>query len=486
MYTLGKNTNAPIILISDDEPDTLNLLTNIYKRQYNVVSAQSGKETLDIFQKLPIDLILLDAKMPDMDGFSVCQKLRNGYSHNYVHRPYVMMMTAYYTDEFIDKAFDVGVDDYIRKPLNVKILERRIKAILERKILQDTLMDSELKLKTIFDNANDGIIITDIETKKLLTVNNKICQMTGFSNEELLSMNIMDIHLKEDAPMILAKFDMQVTNKGTLLEAVPIRRKDGTIFYADINISPIILNNKQYVVGFFRDMTKRLILLNELGAHKNSLEDLVSQRTIELNESLMKLRFIIDSITKAMAHTVEAKDPYTAGHQKHVSEIARKIANKMGLPKDQVEGIRVAGVLHDLGKIQVPSEILSKPAKLNEFEFGLIHMHSNTGYTILNGIDFPWPIADIVRQHHERIDGSGYPLGLKKEEILIESKILSVADVYDAMVTHRPYRAALGRDAALNEIQKNKGILYDSVIVDAFEETINDKDFYLSDNSIDL
>ena len=150
-----------------------------------------------------------------------------------------------------------------------------------------------------------------------------------------------------------------------------------------------------------------------------------------------------------------------------MAELARSISQEMGLPKDQIEGVRMAGTVHDLGKISVPAEILSKPTKLSSLEFSLIKVHPQTSYDILKDIEFPWPIARIVLQHHERINGSGYPQGLKGEEILLESRILAVADVVEAIASHRPYRPAHGIDTALEEIEKNRGLFYDPDVVDA-------------------
>lgn len=187
----------------------------------------------------------------------------------------------------------------------------------------------------------------------------------------------------------------------------------------------------------------------------------------EARESLAKLRRVMGEIIQAMALTVEAKDPYTAGHQQRVSDLARSIATEMGIKEDQIEGVRMAGALHDIGKISIPGEILNKPGLLNDLEYRMIKFHVQIGYDILKDLEFPWPIAKIILQHHERIDGSGYPNGLNGDEILLEAKILGVADVIEAMNSHRPYRRALGINKALEEISKNKGILYDPEAVDA-------------------
>jgi len=175
----------------------------------------------------------------------------------------------------------------------------------------------------------------------------------------------------------------------------------------------------------------------------------------------------LEQSIQAIADTVDARDPYTAGHQRRVAELAVCIARELGLPEDKVQGIHLAAIIHDLGKISVPAEILSKPGKLTDVEFMLVKRHSQAGYDILKDVDFPWPIADIVLQHHEKLDGSGYPQGLKGSQILLESRIMSVADVVEAMSSHRPYRAALGIEVALKEVERGRGTAYDPAVVDA-------------------
>ncbi len=202
----------------------------------------------------------------------------------------------------------------------------------------------------------------------------------------------------------------------------------------------------------------------------------------ELQHSLEKLREALGAIIQTVALTVETKDPYTAGHQRRVSDLARAVANEMGLSAEQIDGIRMAGAIHDLGKIGVPAEILSKPGQLDDFQYGLIQAHSQVGYDILKTIEFPWPVAQIVLQHHERLDGSGYPAGLSGEEILLEARILAVADVVEAMASFRPYRPALGIDKALEEISQNRGILYDPEAIDACLRLFTEKGFEFERN----
>ncbi len=213
--------------------------------------------------------------------------------------------------------------------------------------------------------------------------------------------------------------------------------------------------------------------------YRQTLEKMVEERTAELQNSVKKWQKALEGSIHAMALTVEMRDSYTAGHQQRVANLAIAIAKEMDLLKDQIDGIRMAGLIHDIGKISIPAEILSKPGIINEIEFSLIKMHSKVGYDILKNIEFPWPIAEIVLQHHERMDGSGYPLGLKDKEIILESKILGVADVVEAMASHRPYRPAMGIDKALELVIENKTTLFDPDVVDVCVKIFREKGFKL-------
>ncbi|MFH1149542.1 MAG: HD-GYP domain-containing protein [Actinomycetota bacterium] len=183
---------------------------------------------------------------------------------------------------------------------------------------------------------------------------------------------------------------------------------------------------------------------------------------------------------KALSAVSDRRDPYTAGHQRRVSELAGAIAAELSLPLETVEGVKVAGMLHDMGKVTIPVEILCKPGKLSEYEFAMIKNHPRVDFEILEGIEFPWPVREAVLQHHERIDGSGYPEGLSGEEIVTEARILAVADVVEAMASHRPYRPARGIDEALAEIEEGRGSLYDARVADACRRLFNENRFELS------
>ncbi len=207
--------------------------------------------------------------------------------------------------------------------------------------------------------------------------------------------------------------------------------------------------------------------------------DITARKQAEeaLKASLARVTEVQDGTIEALATVTVARDPYTAGHQRRVTQLACAVARELGLPADRVAGLRVMGLLHDMGKISSPAEILSKPGKLSDTEFALVKSHAQAGYEIVKEIQFPWPVAEVILQHHERMDGSGYPQGLTGPDIILEARILAVADVVEAMASHRPYRPALGIEKALEEIAQKKGVLYDPEVVDACLRLFNEKGF---------
>ncbi|MDQ1336624.1 MAG: Response regulator [Thermodesulfobacteriota bacterium] len=229
-----------------------------------------------------------------------------------------------------------------------------------------------------------------------------------------------------------------------------------------LDVNEVLINIRNSLRRRELEITNRM--------YRHDLEQMVAERTASLRRAM-------DGIIRAMGLTVESRDPYTSGHQQRVAVLSAAIAGEMGLSQDQTDGIRLAGMIHDLGKITVPAGILSKPTHLTDIEFALIKTHPQVGYDILKEIEFPWPIAQIVHQHHEKMDGSGYPQGLSGEAILLEARILCVADVVEAMASHRPYRPAIGLDKALEEIADNAGRLYDPGAVQACLSLFREKGF---------
>jgi len=202
----------------------------------------------------------------------------------------------------------------------------------------------------------------------------------------------------------------------------------------------------------------------------------VERKAIEMErqQSAERMKRVLLQTVKAVSLTLEMRDPYTAGHQRRVAQLASAIGERLGLPPDQLEGLHTGALIHDLGKINVPSDFLSRPGKLSDAAFGVIKSHPDVGAEIVEGIDFPWPISVMIRQHHERLDGSGYPGGLRGDQIILEARILAVADVVEAISSHRPYRPSLGLDAALREIQDRAGSAYDPAVVEACLAVIRD------------
>ena len=254
-------------------------------------------------------------------------------------------------------------------------------------------------------------------------------------------------------------------------------------------------------LGFMTIVSKEMEAEDELTKHHDLLETLVQERTSELTklnrqlkqeivvrkmaegslqQSYKQLLKNLDEIVYAMSLTTEERDPYTAGHQRRTTDLAMSLGEEMELSEHQIKGIQMASLIHDMGKISVPGEILSKPGSLNSAEIQLIQRHPQVAYDILKQIDFPWPVDQIVLQHHEKINGSGYPNGLTGGEIMLEARILCVADVVETIETHRPYRPGLGRDSALEEILKNRGILYDPDVVDSCLSLFKGKNFQYS------
>jgi putative nucleotidyltransferase with HDIG domain len=241
----------------------------------------------------------------------------------------------------------------------------------------------------------------------------------------------------------------------------PATVNDGSSFPIEVHARLIDNDGEKLVLRIGRDITER----------KRAEE--------QLQQTLDSLRKAFGATVRVMVSAIEMRDPYTAGHQLRVANLACAIATEIGLPQEKIDGIRMAGSIHDIGKLSVPAEILSKPTKLTNIEFSLIKEHAQKGYEMLNDVESPWLLAQIVYQHHERMDGSGYPRNLKGEEICMEARILAVADVVEAMASHRPYRPALGIDAALNEIEKNRGTLYDDAVVDTCLRLFREKGFQL-------
>jgi HD-GYP domain-containing protein (c-di-GMP phosphodiesterase class II) len=244
---------------------------------------------------------------------------------------------------------------------------------------------------------------------------------------------------------------------------INIIRKTGEIRCLQVSRKTVLWNGRPQFQAIYQDITERI------------------KAEAKLRDSLDGLRKALSGIIQVLSAVSEKRDLYTAGHQRRVANLARDIGQEMGLTADRAEGLRLAGIIHDIGKVSIPAEILSKPASLTNLEFEMIKSHSKVGHDILDDIDFSWPIATMILQHHERMNGSGYPQRLKGDDILLEARILAVSDVIEAMASHRPYRPALGIEAALREIEKNRGVLYDPTVVSACLTLFREKGYALKE-----
>jgi HD-GYP domain-containing protein (c-di-GMP phosphodiesterase class II) len=257
------------------------------------------------------------------------------------------------------------------------------------------------------------------------------------------------------------------------------RRKELSLLATDGKQVPIYLSvNKVGLVG----TDEIYCLVTTDLTEEKQIEEIVTAKKMALAalKASLELEKSLEESIKSIAYTAESRDEYTAGHMKRVGQLSSAIARELGLPEDTIHGIELASTIHDVGKIAIPVEILTKPGKLSKIEMMLVQTHVEAGYDIIKNIEFPWPIARMILEHHERIDGSGYPQGLKGDEMLLGSRIIAVSDVIEAMSTHRPYRFVLGIDAALAEIKQHRGKLYDAQVVDACLKLFAEKRFAFS------
>ena len=335
----------------------------------------------------------------------------------------------------------------VKGKLDSYVLLRTIRYAIERKRAEEQLRGQAL----IFENIQDSIVVIDLEGN-ITNWNPAAERMFGYHKDEVF---------KKTLGMLATRFVTGQLRDGRWTGEMNFMRKDRTEGFCETTVIPLRdeQGNINAVFGVSHDITE----------HKRAEK--------ELQKSYHTLRDTMIATVNTLASTVEMRDPYTAGHQRRVTILACAMAEEMGLTEEQFDGIRMAGLVHDIGKFSVPVEILNKPGRISETEFSIIKHHSQAGYNVLKEIEFPWPVAQIVLQHHERLDGSGYPQGLKNGGIMLEAKILAVADVVEAMASHRPYRPSLGTDAALEEIVRNQGILYEPEIVDTCKKLFTEQSF---------
>ncbi|HEX7320198.1 MAG TPA: PAS domain S-box protein [bacterium] len=335
-----------------------------------------------------------------------------------------------------------------------------IEDITSRKLAEESIRESEEKYRNLVERANDGIVV--IQDGIIKYANPRMAEIFGFAIEEFVGTQFTQYVHPDEIERIVERYKLRLEGENVEKHYdMVLRHKDGRMINAEVNADVVPYQGAIADLVFITDVTDRI------------------RAQTDLQFSLAKLQNLLSDTIKAIAKVVEMKDAYTAGHQRQVTKLACAIAQEMGLTSNQIEGIRLAGLVHDIGKISAPAEILSKPSALSEIEYALVKMHSQVGHDILKEINFPWPIAQILLQHHERYNGSGYPNGLRGESILLEARVLGVADVVEAIAAHRPYRAALGIDAALAEIINKRGTAFDPVVVDACVRLFREKSYVL-------
>jgi len=392
-------------------------------------------------------------------------KLNGLEAAKHIYREYgipIIFLTAYSNAKFLKQASEASPFGYLIKPFEDRELRSTIEMAFYKSKMEIALRKNRNFLWKVIDTVPNNIFVKD-KNGKYLMANDSLAELYNTTPKQMIGKTDLELisnsKIKDEDLEYLIRDDLNVINgkKKMLVPEESLTLDDGQKIWFQTTKVPLDSPDVPEVL---------------LGVHVD---------ITALKNSFHRLQELMEEIVNGLVLAVEKRDPYTAGHQRRVSLLANAIAAKMGLEKNRADGLRIAAIVHDIGKINVPAEILSKPGKLSKTEFDLIKIHPQAGFEILSTINFPWPVAEIVLQHHEKIDGSGYPNSLKEDEIYLESRIIAVADLVEAFVSHRPYRPALGIDYALNEINIKKGILFDNNVVEACLELFNNNEFSFPD-----
>lgn len=434
-----------ILVVEDEAIVALDIQNRLRHMGYETVGVcATGEEAVDKAGKLKPDIILMDIMLEGgMDGIEAAGVIKENFGIP------VIYLTAYADQKTLERAKITNPFGYIIKPFEDRELQTTIEMAVYKFETDRKLVLSERWLATTLKSLGEAVVTTG-EDGRIQFINPVAETFLGIDVDGVIGRTIQEVFPQNNG--CLTKLGSHSCRMDTSAGAsVPV----------EANVSPIIddWGNDIGKVLVFRDISERV---------KNEEN---------LQRYVASLRGTLAATVEALAVTAEKRDPYTAGHQQRVAALAQAIAAAQGMDDERLEGLRVAGLLHDIGKIYIPAEILAKPSILTSIEMGLIKTHSEVGHEILKNIPFPWPVADMVLQHHERINGTGYPAGLKDEQLLEESRILAVADVVEAMSSHRPYRAALGLTRALDEIRRNRAVLYDPDVVDTCIELFESGSF---------
>ncbi len=456
------------ILVVDDTPANLKLLVDILISQgYKIRPASNGKQALNAVAARKPDLILLDIMMPDIDGFEVCRELKDNKQTQDIPIIFISALDAL-SDRV--KGFDMGGVDYISKPIQPEELIVRVRNHMQLRNMQlhqeelvaertqellhsnEVLLKSQRHLEQAEQIGHTGNWERDIATDACFC-SDEVFRIFGLEPQAEVSGKIEDclahIHPEDKKNVDDARSEVISNPADRYKSEHRIIRPDGTVrfVYEEGKINCDSSGKAISLIATIKDITER---------------KLAQQK--ELDNAKLIHKMMLETI-QVLSATIEKRDPYVTGHQQRVADLSMAIAEKMGLKVSVVEGIKLGALIHDIGKIYIPAEILSRPGKLTDIEFELIKTHAQVGLDIIKNVKFTQPIAKMILQHHERLDGSGYPNGLKEKEIILEAKIIAVADVVEAMASHRPYRASLGINIALEEIKQGSGSKYDAEVV---------------------
>jgi PAS domain S-box-containing protein/putative nucleotidyltransferase with HDIG domain len=461
------------IMIVEDEADHVEAIRRAFEAAAPDVEIQVSGTLREYWESVAAgapDIALVDLNLPDGRAVEVLTSPPEAGPFR------ILIMTAYGNEQVAVEAMKSGALDYIVKSPEAfaDMLRTVARALREWNVLQDrkraeeALRRAEENFRRSLEGSPLGVRIVSAAGETLYA-NRAILDIYGYDGiEELKATPVEKRYTLESYAEQRGRLEKRDKgNTGPPEYKVSIIKKNGEVRHLQVFRKEVLWNGERQFQIIYHDITERKRAENEL------------------RQTAIKLRQAFGSIIQALALTVERRDPYTAGHQTRAADLAQAIAIEMDLAEDHVEAVHIAGLIHDIGKISIPAEILSKPSRLDELEFSLVKEHPGIGYEILREIIFPWPIAQIVLQHHERINGSGYPQGLSGEDILLEARILGVADVLEAMVSHRPYRPAHGLQEAVEEISKNRGILYDSGVVDACLKVLAEGKFSFNERKIE-
>lgn len=455
-------TKTKILVVEDESIVARDIRNMLLGLGYEVVGVvPSGEEAVELAREAMPNLALVDVMLQgERTGVEAADQIYSGLNIPVVY------LTAYADETTLQRAKKTEPFGYLLKPFEERELQTTVEIALYKFKMEMKLKNRERWLTTILQSVGDGVVATD-GNGRIQFMNPFAEDLTGWAQGEAMGKDLKDVFYilseKSEKSLTIPSDKILKGERFRIASEVLLRSKSGVKTHVHQNAAPIREESGEIsgIVLAFSDITRS------------------KQAEEELKKSWERQKSAMEGTVQAMAYTIETRDPYTAGHQRRVTKLACAIAEEMMLSENQMEGVRLAGALHDLGKIYVPAEILAKPGKLSPVEYSIIKTHPQVGYDILKSIEFPWPIADFVLQHHERLDGSGYPNGLKGDKIFMEARILAVADVIEAMATHRPYRAALTIETALDEIQSNRGVKYDSRVVDACLKVFKENKFDL-------